>query len=110
MNCYTLIPLLFLLISVFNCSSLLSAGGAFFGDPPDDHHAWAVHDRHRPQPDIVVPASVENQPPSDAVVLFDGTEASFLKNWRHALKPNRREADWIVQDGYMLAVPRRRCD
>ena len=52
---------------------------ALYGDTPDAKHAWAVHDRNRPNP---VKISAEaGKPPSDAIVLFDGTRESFEKNW-----------------------------
>ena len=72
-------------------SDTLSANGAFFGDPPDDHHPWAVHDQNRPLPPVVTPAAKLGQPPSDAIVLFDGTEASFHENWRHNRPADKRE-------------------
>ncbi len=63
----------------------LSAGTVFagvYGDIPDAKHAWAVHDWNRPKPAKVEPgAYVETGVPSDAIVLFDGTKASFDKNW-----------------------------
>jgi hypothetical protein len=37
---------------------------------------WHVHDPARPHPKVVVPASVPGGPPSDAIVLFDGTDLS----------------------------------
>ena len=43
---------------------------------------WHVHDGDRPQPRIVTPGATFSQmaaPPSDAVVLFDGTDFS---NWQ----------------------------
>ena len=60
-----------------------SASAAFYGDAPDANHPWAVHDENRPQPPRVEPAEIVGGAPSDAVVLFDGTEASF-ENWVHA--------------------------
>ena len=36
---------------------------------------WRVHDSRRPQPRIITPGEA-GQPPSDAVVLFDGTDLS----------------------------------
>ena len=52
---------------------------ALYGDTPDAKHAWAVHDHNRPNP---VKISAEaGKPPSDAIVLFDGTRESFEKNW-----------------------------
>ena len=61
-----------------------------YGDVPDARHAWAVHDLNRPNP---VKISAEpGLAPSDATVLFDGTEESFRKNWTH--KKSDRKADW----------------
>ncbi len=61
---------------------------------------WRVHDGERPQPREVVPgASVTNDPPSDAIVLFDGTD---LSQWLG------RDGDprWTVQDGCVQVTPR----
>ncbi len=82
---------------------VLAAGTAMagvYGDVPDAKHAWAVHDRNRPNP--VKVAAEPGLPPSDAVVLVDGSEASFKKNWRH--KKADRKADWKVVDGAMQSV------
>ncbi|MEO0478613.1 MAG: DUF1080 domain-containing protein [Planctomycetota bacterium] len=47
---------------------------------------WRVHDRDRPRPTVVTPAAVPEVPskaPSDAVVLFDGSQSEgVLKGWR----------------------------
>lgn len=75
----------------------------FFGDPPDAHHPWAVHDSNRPQPPIVEPGETYGDPPSDAVVLFDGTEAS-IENWEHLRPDDKRKQDWLFEDGAMQAV------
>ena len=75
-----------------------SLSAAFHGDPPDANHPWAVNDDNRPQPPRVEPAPVIGGAPSDAVVLFDGSEAS-LGNWVHLRRDDRRTADWIVKDG-----------
>ena len=64
---------------VAGLSSAAFAG--LYGDTPDAKHAWSVHDMHRPNPVKVTPAKEVGQPPSDAVVLFDGTKESFEKNW-----------------------------
>ena len=80
-----------------------SASAAFYGDAPDANHPWAVHDENRPQPPRVEPAEIVGGAPSDAVVLFDGTEASF-ENWVHARPDKKRKSDWVVQDGYLLSV------
>jgi hypothetical protein len=83
-------------MSLFFLSASL-ASAQFYGDPPDDHHPWAVHDMNRPQPPQVTPGKLPGAPPSDAIVLFDGTEASFKANWEHEKK--NRKADWQVVDG-----------
>ncbi|MGJ8651259.1 MAG: 3-keto-disaccharide hydrolase [Opitutaceae bacterium] len=80
------------------------ADSAFFGDPPDEAHPWAVHDLNRPTPTVVEPAAVVGGAPSDAVVLFDGTQASF-DNWRHVKPEGKRKRDWLVEDGTLLCAP-----
>ena len=60
----------------------LAVFAAIYGDLPDAKHAWAVHDWNRPKPVKVEPgAYVKTGAPSDAVVLFDGTKASFDAHW-----------------------------
>jgi len=78
---------------------------AFYGDAPDAHHPWAVHDPNRPQPKVVTPGtfSTPEQPgqlPSDAVVLFDGTD---LTKWESA--KDGSECKWSVINGVMQVVP-----
>ena len=95
----------FLILTVtFATSQALSAKSAFFGDPPDDHHPWAVHDHNRPLPPVVTPAANIAQAPSDAIVLFDGTEASFHENWRHNRPADEREQNWIVVEGALQSM------
>ena len=58
-----------------------STGSPFYGDPPDDHHPWAIHDQNRPQPKPVTPGSFSTpdqpgKPPSDAIILFNGKDLS----------------------------------
>lgn len=81
-----------------------SLSAAFYGDPPDANHPWSVHDENRPQPIRVEPAELVGGAPSDAVVLFDGTEAS-LDNWTHVKPDGKRKGDWIVKDGALQCVP-----
>jgi hypothetical protein len=102
-------PAAFLLASVFVLTSGASisraaSGPRFYGDAPDDHHPWAVHDGNRPQPLRVVPGSFSSpdragQPPSDAVVLFDGTD---LSRWQD---DKGQPPKWIVKEGYMEVLP-----
>ena len=50
---------------------------------------YCVHDHQRPAPAVVTPGS-DNSPPSDAVVLFDGTS---LDGWQST---NGGDAPWQV--------------
>ncbi len=81
-----------------------SSGPRFYGDPPDDHHPWAVHDGNRPQPKTVVPGTFSSaeqpgRPPSDAVVLFDGTD---LSKWR---TDKGQPAPWRIVGGCLEVEP-----
>lgn len=75
----------------------------FFGDPPDAHHPWAVHDSNRPQPPLVEPGANYGEPSSDAVVLLDGTQDSF-GNWVHLRPDDKRKQDWLFEEGVLQAV------
>jgi hypothetical protein len=77
------------------------AGPTFYGDPPDDHHPWAIHDANRPKPKTVVPGSFSRpeqagKPPSDAIILFDGKDLSEWDSNKQGQPPK-----WVVRDGYM---------
>jgi len=87
----------------------VSTGEPFYGDAPDEHHPWAVHDQNRPQPQRVEPGTFSSpeqpgQPPADAVVLFDGTDAT-LANWE-ADKPGSEPTRWVVKEGALICVPK----
>ena len=61
---------------------------------------WRVHDGTRPQPKVVTPGSCSTQeepgqPPSDAIVLFDGKDTS---KW---IRRDGEPAQWKVEDGVM---------
>ena len=89
--------------------SAANTGSAFYGDAPDEHHPWAVHDRNRPQPLRVEPGTFSSQdqpgkPPSDAIVLFGGKE-SDLANWEADKKPSE-PTKWEVKDGMLQCVPK----
>ena len=88
------------MLLVSQAGGFASTGSPFYGDAPDDHHPWAIHDRNRPQPKTVTPGTFSSpeqpgKPPSDAVILFDGTG---LAGWQ---KGNGSPAGWLVQDGSM---------
>ncbi|MFA6286779.1 MAG: DUF1080 domain-containing protein [Opitutaceae bacterium] len=86
-----------------------STGSPFYGDAPDQNHPWAIHDQNRPQPPVVTPgtfgsADQPGKPPSDAVMLFDGT-ADSLGNWESD-KNAGAPTQWIVRDGAMECAPK----
>jgi hypothetical protein len=65
---------------------------------------WLGHDRTRPLPPVVNPAVASTQgragkAPSDAVVLFDGSD---LSPW---VAMNGKPTKWIVRNGAMECVP-----
>jgi len=63
---------------------------------------WLVHDMNRPAPPVIDPGP-EQAPvkaPSDALVLFDGTEAS-MSNWSDT-KGN--PSKWRLGEGFMESV------
>ena len=76
---------------------------ALYGDTPDARHAWAVHDWNRQKPTKVTPAAQPGQPPSDAIVLFDGTKESLDKNWCDG-KGNATQWQYSP-DGYFYTIP-----
>src|SRR5215467_11152030 len=67
---------------------------------------WEIHDRNRPNPPVVTAGTSSTQeapgkPPSDAMVLFDGTD---LSKW--VVKKDSSPAKWKVENGYMEVVPK----
>ncbi len=65
---------------------------------------WRVHDAMRPRPPVVVPGEKNEQPPSDAIVLFDGSD---LSNWCHRGDMEELyEAEWKIVDGCLEVAPR----
>lgn len=66
---------------------------------------WKIHDVGRPVPPVVEPGTASTQdapgkPPSDAVVLFDGTD---LSKWQHQ---DGSAPKWKVENGYMEVQPK----
>ncbi len=61
---------------------------------------WKSHDLSRAQPKVVTASMKPGGPPSDAIVLFDGTD---LSQW---VSSNGADAKWKIVDGAMESVPR----
>ncbi len=53
------------------------------------------------EPTVITPGAKPGDPPSDAVVLFDGKNLSAWKSLRDG-----GDAKWLVQDGYVQVQPR----
>src|SRR5262245_36215932 len=76
-----------------------------YDDTPMLPHApFRVHDSARPQPRVVTPGTASSQelpgrPPSDAVVLFDGRDAS---KW---IGKDGGECRWKVENGVLEVGP-----
>jgi Domain of Unknown Function (DUF1080) len=49
-----------------------------------------------PEPKILKPGERDNEPPADAIVLFDGKD---LSKWVHRVKDTVTDAQWVVHDG-----------
>ena len=89
---------------VFAVAAVLPAAvlAGIYGDTPDAKHAWAVHDYNRPKP-AKVSVCPKTGIPSDAIVLFDGTKASFEKNW---CDEKGGPSKWQLSDeGYFYTLP-----
>jgi len=111
MKLITSLPALALLTTA-SAFAAPSTGSPFYGDAPDKNHPWAIHDRNRPQPKRVEPGTFSSTtqpgiPPSDAIVLFDGTAAT-LDKWEADPKPGESATPtkWIVKDGALECVPK----
>lgn len=84
------------------------ADGAFYGDPPDATHPWAIHDMNRPQPPRVEPGTFSSQeqpgtPPADAIILFGG-KPEEIEKWQSD-KPAGEPTKWVVKGGALQCVP-----
>ncbi len=77
------------------------AEGVGFRDTPRlPDQPWRVHDADRPVPHLVTPGTAFSHgagAPSDAVVLFDGSD---LSKW----ESDKGAAGWKVEHGYMEVV------
>ncbi len=62
---------------------------------------WRVHDDARPRPEVVSPGKTASDAPSDAIVLFDGTN---FDEW--IMEKDDAPADWVLGDGYMEVPPK----
>lgn len=66
---------------------------------------WRVHDLNRPHPRVVTPGAKPGDPPSDAVVLFNGGDLSAWNDSGKGSGGGATEAKWKVENGYIEVVP-----
>jgi hypothetical protein len=76
-SCFTLI-----LFSVLSCKA----------QEPEETEVW------EPEPIVVTPGATVHEPPSDAIILFDGKD---LSQW---VGEDGKEPQWKVEDGVMTVV------
>lgn len=66
---------------------------------------WKVHDIKRPRPAIVTPGIRCGDPPSDAIVLFNGKDlAQWIQMGKGPQKGKPVPAKWKVESGYVECV------
>lgn len=98
------------LLSLLSAACVAASSTAFAGEAPVGYKdtplipgtPWHVHDPDRPQPRVVTPGARFSDlapGPSDALVLFDGTD---LSKWAG----NKGPATWKVENGYMEVTPK----
>jgi hypothetical protein len=80
------------LVSVVGCKPAVTTGEDA-GDGGTEIGQWQVHDTDRPAPEVVTPGATSCQAPSDAIVLFDGSD---LSQWQ--------DTKWVIRDGTMESV------
>ena len=96
----TLLASAALLCVVFSAAAGERGIFGLYGDTPDAKHAWAVHDFNRPYPKQV--ETPPGKPPSDAIILFDGTQKSVDENW---CDRKGNPTKWRVKDGLFVCTP-----
>lgn len=81
-----------------------------YSDTPKLPSGWRVHDIERPQPDVVTPAQNPGGAPSDAIILFDGTDVSAWTGIKQD-NPKKKKYNpdgnmlWKVKNGYLECTP-----
>lgn len=66
---------------------------------------YAVHDKGRPNPPVINPPEQVGQPPSDAIVLFDGNKETLDSEWVSERKGGGN-VPWTIENGYMEVSPK----
>jgi hypothetical protein len=69
--------------------------------PMKHNGKWAVHDDNEPKPEVKRPGAKPGDPPSDAIVIFDGTDTTKLS------AENGDPTRWIINDEGALECTRK---
>ncbi|MBC8167499.1 MAG: DUF1080 domain-containing protein [Bryobacteraceae bacterium] len=106
--------------AVFAVSALAQSGGKTATPANAEEHSpvgysdtpvipgqkWKVHDIDRPHPLSVTPGAQYGQPPSDAIVLFDGKDTSkWVEIGKRQNAGKTLPVSWKVANGYLECVP-----
>lgn len=81
------------------CFSFLVWAEGYTDTPLIPGTKWHVNGSARPQPPVVTPGRNPGDPPSDAIILFNGKDLSEWKSTRGG------PAKWKVENGYMEVRP-----
>jgi hypothetical protein len=79
-----LLPVLISLMCLFGCSIVDNA----------QKNKVIAHDMNQPRPPVVTPGKTASDPPSHAIVLFDGTD---LSEW---VNDDGELTEWVLKRGY----------
>ena len=98
------------------CACLADEPAAKAAEPKKENLApggkWKHGDMSRPRPRVITPPGMSTQaapgqPPSDAIVLFDGKD---LSKWKRDMRKDDTASDdralWKVENGYFEVVPK----
>jgi hypothetical protein len=66
---------------------------------------YEVHDKDRPNPPVITPPEQVGQPPSDAIVLFDGSRDTLDLEWVSE-RSGGGNIPWKIENGYMEVSPK----
>jgi hypothetical protein len=98
--------LLLALAAVLSAQKPVGDDKVGYTDTPQlPNQPWKVHDAARPRPPHVTPGQplLNEAPPSDAIVLFDGKD---LSQWVSGGRDGKiHEPKWKVENGYVEVTP-----
>lgn len=93
----------FVALGALACAQKPNTAVTGYTDTPEiPGQKWKVHDANRPKPVVVTPGAKLGDPPSDAIILFDGKD---LSQWEFPGKRGKAPQPWKVENGYFEIVP-----